>query len=173
MSLSNLFGILQQYAGQGSAASPAPNSAQDPEKDFQQVTQHASQDHLAGGLSEAFRSNGASSFPQMVSTMFANSNGQQQAGIVNHLMSALGPAASSGILGNVLGSNFGQGQIEPHQASQVSPEAVHQLATEAQKSNPSVVDQASNFYAQHPTLVQGLGAGALALIMSHMSQRQA
>jgi hypothetical protein len=53
----------------------------------------------------------------------------------------------------------------------VSPEAVHQLAEQAEKNNPSIVDQASRFYAEHPTLVQGLGAGALALIMSHMSRR--
>ena len=149
-------------------ASSAPQNA---EQDFQQVAQHASPEHLAGGLSEAFRSNGASGFPQMVSSMFANSNGQQQAGILNHLIGALGPAASSGILGGLLGSNAGQTQIQPEQASQVSPEAVHQLANEAQKSNPSIVDQASSFYAQHPTLVQGLGAGALAMIMSHMSSR--
>jgi len=36
---------------------------------------------------------------------------------------------------------------------------------------PIYVEQASSFYAQHPQLVQGLGAGALALIMSHMSKR--
>ncbi len=35
----------------------------------------------------------------------------------------------------------------------------------------SVVDMASQFYAQHPTLIKSLGAGALALIMSHMSRR--
>ena len=32
---------------------------------------------------------------------------------------------------------------------------------------------ASNFYAQHPGLVQGLGAGALATMLSHLGQRQA
>jgi hypothetical protein len=29
----------------------------------------------------------------------------------------------------------------------------------------------SEFYVQHPTLVQALGAGSLALIMSHISRR--
>jgi hypothetical protein len=33
------------------------------------------------------------------------------------------------------------------------------------------MEQAGNFYAQHPTLIKALGAGSLALIMSRMSQR--
>ena len=33
------------------------------------------------------------------------------------------------------------------------------------------IDQAANFYAQHPTLVKSIGAGALALLMSRMSRR--
>ena len=104
----------------------------------------------------------------MLSTLFRNSNGQQQAGIVNQLLGALGPSAGGGILGGLLG---GGSQITPEQAQQVSPEAVHQMAEQAQKQNPSIVDQASSFYAQHPTLVKALGAGSLALIMSHMSSR--
>jgi hypothetical protein len=48
---------------------------------------------------------------------------------------------------------------------------VQQLAEHAQKQNPSIIDQASQFYSQHPTLVQALGAGSLALIMSHLSKR--
>ena len=174
MSLSNLFGVLQQYAGQGALGpnTAAGNTATDPEKEFQHVAQNASQEHLAGGLADAFRSNGSSGFPQMVSSLFSQSNGQQQAGILNHLIGSLGPGASSGILGSVLGSlGGGQTQVQPDQASQVPPETVHQLATEAQKNDPSIVDKAGSFYAQHPTLVQGLGAGALALIMSHMSNR--
>ncbi len=146
--------------------------ASNPEQDFQHVAQHASQEHLAGGLADAFRSGGSSAFPQMVSSLFAQSNGQQQAGILNHLMGSLGPAASSGMLGGLLGSlgGGGQTQIQPEQASQVSPEAVSQMASQAQQNDPSIVDKAGSFYAQHPTLVQGLGAGALAMVMSHMSR---
>jgi hypothetical protein len=54
-----------------------------------------------------------------------------------------------------------------------APEAVSQLATEAHKQNPSIVDTVSGFYAQHPTLVKGLGAAALAIAMSHMPKRAA
>jgi hypothetical protein len=161
MSLSNLMGLLQQYAD------PDASSPANVQQDFQKVSQSASQPHLAGGLAEAFRSNQTPPFPQMLSTLFSNSNGQQQAGILNHLLSSIGPAAGSSILGNLLG---GGSQVTPQQAQQVSPQAVHQLAEQAQQKDPSIIDQASNFYSQHPTLVQALGAGSLALIMSHMSR---
>jgi len=54
----------------------------------------------------------------------------------------------------------------------VPADAVQELAKHAQRNDPSIIDRASNFYAQHPTLVQALGAGSLALIMSHMSNRK-
>ena len=161
MSLSNLMGLLQQYAN------PGTQNAANAEQDFQQVSQNASQSHLAGGLAEAFRSNQTPPFAQMLSTLFTNSNSQQQAGILNHLLGSLGPGAASGILGNLLG---GGTTVTPEQAQQVPPETVHQLAQQAEKNDPSIVDRASEFYAQHPTLVKTLGAASLAMIMSHMSR---
>ena len=163
-SLSNVLGILKQYAG---GAAPAGGNL---EQDFEQVSQGASQSHLAGGLAEAFRSNQTPPFSQMLGTMFSNSNGTQQAGILNHLLGSLGPAASTGILGSLMGGLGGGSQITPEQASQIPASTVSQLAEQAQQNNPSIVDQASNFYAQHPTLIKALGAGSLAMIMSHMSQ---
>jgi hypothetical protein len=166
MSLSNLMGILQQYANRAGAA-PAET-----ENDFEKVSQSAPQDHVADGLSAAFRSDQTPPFAQMLSTLFEKSDPQQRAGILTHLLSAAGPAvAGSGILGSLAGALTGGGQVTPQQASQVPPEAVHDLAQKAQESNPSIIEQASSFYAQHPTLVKALGAGSLALIMSQMSQR--
>lgn len=52
-----------------------------------------------------------------------------------------------------------------------APEAVQVLAQKASQTNPSIVDKASQFYAQHPALVKSIGAGALALLMSHLSGR--
>jgi hypothetical protein len=158
-------GLLQQYAG-------GQSSNANTEQDFDHVAQNASQSHLAGGIANAFRSNQTPPFAQMVSQLFSNSNGQQQAGILSRLMSAAGPAAASGLLGNVLGGGAQNTQITPEQAQQVQPSAVHELAARAEQNNPSVVDEAGSFYAQHPTLVKSLGAGALALVMSHMSQHQ-
>ena len=162
MSLSNLMGLLQQYANPGAL------STETARQDFEQVSQAAPQQHLADGLAEAFRSNQTPPFPQMLGTLFSNSNGQQRAGILNQLLSSLGPGSASGILGSVLG---GGSQLTPEQAQQVPPEAVHQLAAEAEKRDPSIVGAVSNFCAQHPGLIQTLGASSLALIMSHISRR--
>jgi hypothetical protein len=41
-------------------------------------------------------------------------------------------------------------------ASLVSPDLVQQLAAHAEKSDPSIVDNASAFYAQHPAVVKTL-----------------
>lgn len=162
MSLSNLMGLLQQYAN------PSQSASGNVHQDFEQVSQTASQPQLAGGLAEAFRSNQTPPFANMLSTLFSNSNGQQQAGILNHLLSSLGPGAASGILGGLAG---GGSSVSPEQAQQVPPETVQQLAEQAQQKDPSIIDQASNFYAQHPTLVKALGAGSLAMIMSHLSRQ--
>ena len=71
-----------------------------------------------------------------------------------------------GQLGNLLKS--GQ-PITPEAAEQVPPETVEQLAHEAEKRDPGVVDRVSDFYSEHPTLVKGLGAAALAVVMSKMA----
>lgn len=166
MPLSDLLNVLQHY-GDASAASPPPNTQQD----FSKVAQAAPQSHLAAGLAETFRSDQTPPFGQMVGNLFGQSNGQQRAGILNQLLGSAGPGLSS-ILGGALGGLLKPGaQVTPEQAQQVPPETVQKLAEHAQQNSPSIVDQASQFYAQHPQLVQGLGAGALALIMSHMSRR--
>jgi hypothetical protein len=144
-------------------------------EDFQQVAQQAPPQHLAAGLASAFRSDQTPPFENMISNLFGQSNGEQRAGILNRLLGAAGPMAASGLAGGGLMSGLSsllgsRGQVSPEQANQVSPEAVQELAKHAQQQNPSIIDQASQFYAQHPTLVQALGAGSLALIMSHISR---
>ncbi len=167
MPLSDLMGLLQQYAG---GSTPNPGNV---ENDFNQVAQATPQSHLAGGLSEAFRSNQTPPFSQMLGTLFQNSNGQQRADVLNRLLPSVNSGALSGILGGLMGGGGSaqSTQITPQQAQQLPPEAVHQIAAEAEKNNPSVVDEVSSFYSQHPTVVKTLGAGALALIMSHISSR--
>ena len=158
--------LLKQYQG-GSSAGQSGNV----EQDFQQVSQQAPQSSMAGALSSVFNSNQTPPFGNMVSQMFGQSNGDQKAGILNHLLSSVGPGALAGSAFGGLSSLLGGGSsITPEQAHQVSPEAVQQLAEHAQQNDPSIVEKASQFYAQHPTLVQGLGASALAMMMSHMSQ---
>jgi len=158
--------LLQQYKG-ASASSPPPGVTED----FAKVTDRAPSSALSEGLAAAFHSQSTPPFAQMIAQLFANSDGAQRSGILQHLLAAVGPAATSAIgLGSLNTAGAGTG-VAPQQAQQVSPEAVKQLAEEAQKRDPSIVDTASDFYAQHPTLVKTLGVGALALIMSHLSQR--
>jgi hypothetical protein len=159
--------ILQQYTG-ASASSAPPNAA----ADFAKVAEQAPPAAISSGLTEAFRSQSTPPFAQMIAQLFGHSDEQQRAGILNHLIGAAGPAALSGGLLAHLQSAFSGSQpnVIPQQAQQVSPEDVRQLAEHAEKQDPSIVERASEFYAQHPTLVKGLGAAALALIMRHMSK---
>ncbi len=165
--------IISQYTGGGTA--PA---SQNVEQDYSRVAQAAPQDVVAGGLSEAFNSNQTPPFPQMVSQLFGQSNNQQQAGLLNSLLASVGPGVLASMAGGGLMSSLsgmlsgGQRQVTPEQASQISPAAVQELATHAQKQDPSVVDQVSGFYAKHPDLVKGLGITALTIAMGRMARQQ-
>jgi hypothetical protein len=131
----------------------------------------ASPQSLASALGAAFRSDQTPAFPQMLSNLFSNSDGQQRAGLLNHLLASAGPgvlAALPGPLGALL---KGGSTITPEQAQRISPESVQSIAEHAQKANPSIIDQVSGFYSEHPKVVQAIGAGALAMIMSHMNKR--
>lgn len=166
--MSEIGGLLQKYSS-ASAENPHPDTVQD----FGRVSQTAPASGISAGLADAFRSGSTPPFGQMVASLFGNSNGEQRAGILNHLLSSVPQSALSGGLLGGLSSILGSGStITPQQAQQVSPEAVQQLAEHAEKHDPSIVDKASQFYSQHPTLVQGLGAGALALVMSRISQHR-
>jgi hypothetical protein len=168
MQISDLVGIFEQYRN-ASAANPPKNVQQD----YEHVAETVPSSHLADALSEAFRSGETPPFAQMLSNLFANSNPDQRAGILNRLLSTVGPGVlASGALGSLGGLLRGDNpRVSTEQANQVSAEAVQQLAEHAEKQNPSVIDQAGRFYSQHPKLVQALGAGSLALIMSHLSKR--
>lgn len=161
--LSDPGSMLQQYHG-ASASAPPDSTVQD----FKQIAPQISHQTMAGGLSDVFRSNQTPPFGQMVGQMFGNSNGGQRAGILNQLLGAVGGAGALSGLASMFGNRT---SVTPEEANQVSPQQVQDLATHAEKQDPSIIDQASDFYARHPTLVQGLGAGALALMMSRMSQR--
>lgn len=168
MQFGDLVNMFEQYRG-ASAANPP----QDVEQHYQQAAQAVPRSNLADALSEAFRSADTPPFGQMIGKLFSNSDPQQRAGLLNRLIGAVGPGAvQSGALGGIAGLlRGGNTQVTPEQANQVSPEAVQQLAEHAQKQNPSIVEEAGQFYSQHPALVQALGAGALALIMGHLSRR--
>lgn len=160
--------LLEQYKG-ASAQNPPGNV----QSDFNQVAQSAPASAISSGLREAFQSNQTPAFGEMIANLFAQSNGDQRAGVLNHLLGAAEPGAlSSGVLSSLGGLLGNRTSVTPDQAQQVSPEAVQQLAEHARERDPSIIDKASEFYSKHPTLVQGLGAGALALVMSRISQHR-
>jgi hypothetical protein len=178
--MNQLSGVLQQYSG--TAAAPAAITVHD---DFDQIAQSAPPSALAGGLAAAFRSEQTPEFGQMAAQLFSNSNGQQRAGILNTLISAVGPMVLSQVLSRQTQTNGGglssligllsggqQTEVTPEQAEQIPADAVEEMAAQAEKKDPSVIDQVSNFYAQHPTLVKTLGAAVLSIAMAKIAQRQ-
>ena len=86
------------------------------------------------------------------------------------MVAACGPAASR-ILGGVTGATTAAAPT-PEVAQQVAPADVKQLADHAESADPNIIDKLSGFYAQHPTLVKGLGAAALATVMAHVSKQR-
>jgi hypothetical protein len=187
--------MLQQYSGAGAqqqqhqtgaGTQPALAQVQD---DFDKFAQAAPPDAVADGLAAAFRSEQTPPFPQMLGQLFGQSNGTQRASILNTLIGALGPTVLAQILarrggagggggggiGDLLGGLLGGGgqpQVTPEMAQRVPPEAVEELAQQAEQRDPSIVDMASNFYAEHPQLVKTLGAAALAIALAKIAQRR-
>lgn len=167
----SLMDMLKQYAG-GSG----PTSEADVHQHFDQVAQSVPQSAMAEALSHAFRSDQTPAFGQMIGSMFSQSNGVQKAGVLNQLLSSVGPGALASMGGGGLLSNLlagGARQLTPEQAQTISPETVQQLASHAERTDPSIVDKASSFYSQHPGLVKTLGAGVLSIAMAKLAQRQA
>ena len=162
---------LKQYTSGGAAAAPALDVL----AHFDQVVQAAPRSVIADGLAAAFRSDQTPGFGQMLSTLFNNSNGEQKAGMLNQLISAVSPAMLGQILsGTGLAGLVGAAgaQLTPDQAQKVSPEVMQQLATNAQKANPSIIDSLSTFYAQHGSLVKTLGSAVLMVVLAKIAEHQ-
>lgn len=179
--MNQLSGVLQQY--NGTAAAPARANVDD---DFNRVAQNAPPAAVSEGLAAAFRSEQTPEFGQMAAQLFSNSDGQQRASMLNMLISTVGPTVLSHILSRRGGPSSGGGlssligllrggqqtQVTPEQADQIPVDAVQEIAVQAEKKDPSVIDQVSNFYARHPTLVKTLGAAVLSIALARIAQRQ-
>jgi hypothetical protein len=172
-----LMDILQQYTN--ATAVPNPDNTRE---HFDQVSGAAPPEILGQGVGDAFRAESTPPFGEMVGKMFGQSNPQQQAGVLNQLLSSIGPGVLSafggGILGRLLAPSNGVApptgglpQLTPQQASQMTPEQVQQIATHAEQHDPSILDTIGGFYAQHPQLVKTLGSAALAITLAGVSSR--
>jgi hypothetical protein len=176
----DLGGLLQQYLGQPAAP------GQQTQTHFDQAAQSAPTDILSAGLAAMFRSDQTPAFGQMAGQMFGQANPNQQAGMLNSLIASMGPAVLASLLnkggagggglgglGDLLGQLTGGGAtptLTPAQASQLSPEQVQVIANHAEKADPGVIDQLSNFYAEHPTLVKTVGSAALTIALAKMAE---
>jgi hypothetical protein len=163
-----LLDILNQVLSSGGTVS---------DQHFDRVVQNAPADVLAKGVAGAFRSDQTPAIGAMVGQLFGNSNGQQQAGMLNQILATLGPVAAASLAGGVLGRVMTPGttQITPDQASKLTPQQVQDVVEHAHQTNPGIADQLAGFYAQHSGLIKTLGGAALAIALAkmkdHLSQQ--
>jgi hypothetical protein len=168
-----LMDILEQYVG-----SSAPASVNNAPTHFDEVARAVPPSVVGQGVSDAFRADNTPPFGAMVGQMFGQSSPQQQAGLLNQLIAAIGP----GVLGAIGGGASAralpatpagaQGQtITPQQASQLTPEQVQAIAEQAQQHDPTILDSVGAFYGQHPQLVKTLGSAALAIALAGVANR--
>jgi hypothetical protein len=172
----DLGSLLSQLAG---GASPSDVTDQ-----FHQVAQSAPSDLVSQGLTAMFHSDQTPPFGQMAGQLFGQANPNQQAGMVNQLLSSMGPSVLASLMGGAGGgalagllAQLTQGgstpaSITPEQASAFTPEQVQQIATHAEQHDAGVVEQISGFYAEHTDLIKTLGGAALTIALAKMSQRQ-
>jgi hypothetical protein len=146
------------------------NNGQQNAPQFGKVAEQAPQDVLAKGLSAAFGSKETPAVGNMVGQLFGQSNGAQQAGMLNHLMRALGPMVVAGLASGALGKILkpGQTEITPEQAAKISPEVVQEVVNQANDSHPGIADQMGEFYAQHKGLIHILGGLAATIALTQM-----
>jgi len=162
--------ICTRYAGAAGGTASAPA---DPHRDYRNIAEAAPPQVMAEALGHAFRSDQTPSFPEMVSSLFRQSNPDQQAGLLNQLVGAIGPAALASVPGlKELAGSSGGPTVTSQQASQISAAQVQEAAARAQRENPSVVDQVSGFYAQHPDVVKALGGAAITIAIQHIARRR-
>ena len=182
--MKELGGVLDRYAD-GGAARP-PESAL--HEDFDRFAQAAPPEALADGLSAAFRSDETPPFPQMASQLFGRASGPQRARILNMLLTTVGPlvvqqilarrqrgtpgSGQGGVLGQILRGGSAAPPVTPEAADQLDPQDVEDIAREAEKKDPSVIDKISQVYAQQPQLVKMLGGAALAIALGRMAQKR-
>ena len=62
--------------------------------------------------------------------------------------------------------------MSPDAAQRIPPDAVREIAEQAEKKDPSIIDRISHAYAEQPQIVKTLGKAALAVALGQMVQKQ-
>jgi len=99
--------------------------------------------------------------------LFSNGSGEQKASMLNAILAAA-PQLSGLIPGLASG-----GTVTPQQATAIPPDAVQNLAHQAEQHDPSVIDKLSSVYANHPTLVKTLGTAAMMIAIRKVTEKYA
>ena len=146
----------------------------DVERDFDQVAHEAGPDAIQDGIAEAFRSEDTPPFEEMVAQLFDNSEPRVRAGLLDNLLAGLRPTSLShagGGLADIWRRYAAGARVSPDRAAKVDPAEVQEVARQARKQNPGVVERVSRFYARHPELVRSLGNVAMGIALSRMARR--
>ena len=165
----NVMDILKSYAERPT----------DTQQDFDEVARLVPADALGSGIADAMRSDKTPDFGSMAANLFGGSNPQQRSGMLGQLIRSLGPALLSTVAGGALGralqgragAEAAPAELSPADLAQVTPEQVREIATAAQKQDPTVLDRVGAYYAEHPQVVKELGGAALAIALGQMAQR--
>jgi hypothetical protein len=176
--------VLDQYRTMNPTQAPATVT-----NDFDRFSQQAPPQAISEGLAAAFRSDQTPPFAQMASQMFGRAGGSQRAGMLNALLATVGPmvlqqilarrqqgapgaSKGGGILDQILRPGSRDAKVTPEVAEQISPEDVEEIAKEAEKRDPSVVERVSDVFADQPQLLKILGGAALAIALGRMAQKR-
>jgi hypothetical protein len=165
--------LLQQYA-----AETGVRSVQKVEKDFAEIAQRVPSDHVSNGLSEAIRSEHTPPFEEMVGQSYEQGDPQTRAGMLNQLLEAGGAAAArplveNGLLSDVPADDTGRGPVvDQDLAGRLQPELVQQIALEATREDPGVIDRMSILYAEDAALLKTLGGATLGVALNKIAENR-
>ena len=166
MNLSAMLGtLLQNYTGDGA---PADHDAA--HQHFDGVAQAVDRSSLASAFGSMMRSSETPAFGQIAGQLFGSGSGDQKASMLNALLAGAGPGLLGQLATMVPGLAPG-GTVSATQAQAIPADAVTQIAAQAEKHDPSIVDRMSSVYAEHPTLVKALGTGAMIVALREIAKR--
>ncbi len=157
-------------------ANAISQNSQPQQSHVDEIVRDAPRDTVREGLREAFDAGDTPSMGEQVGQMFGQSSNQQQAGLINQVIQALGPAAAAALAGGVLQKVMkpGEQQVDADAVAQLSPTEVTQVVNEAQQQQPELSQRLSEFYADNSGLIKALGGVALlaaAIKMKQYSER--
>jgi len=145
------------------------------DRDFEAAAHEAGPDAMQDGIAEAFRAEETPEFEEMVATLFENSEPRVRAGLLDNLLAGLSPSArfvgGQDGLADVWRKYHAGARVAVDKAADVDPGDVEEVARQARKQNPGVLERVSRFYARHPDVVRNLGAVAMNIVLARIARR--